>query len=116
MHSKFWAENQKGGDDHLEVISIDGKIVLEWILGNEGGKLWTGCIRLRIGTSGRLNEPSCSTKEGEFLDYQSGLLLASQEGPSSCHGVGWFGLVWLVGRSVGRSVVNRNEGVRLPYV
>jgi hypothetical protein len=25
-------------------------------------------------------------------------------------------LVWLVGRSVGRSVVNRNEGVRLPYV
>jgi hypothetical protein len=33
---------------------IDGRIILEWILGKLGEKLWTGCNWLRIGTSGRL--------------------------------------------------------------
>jgi hypothetical protein len=28
----FWFENQKGRD-HLEDLGIDGKIILEWILG-----------------------------------------------------------------------------------
>jgi hypothetical protein len=32
----------------------DGKIILEWILGKCDGKIWVGCIWLRIGTSGRL--------------------------------------------------------------
>jgi len=26
----------------------------EWILGKQGGKVWTGCIWLRIGTGGRI--------------------------------------------------------------
>jgi hypothetical protein len=30
------------------------KIILEWILGTWGGKLWTGCNWFRIETSGRL--------------------------------------------------------------
>jgi hypothetical protein len=30
---------------------IDEKIILQWILGKWGGKVCTGCIWLRIGTS-----------------------------------------------------------------
>jgi hypothetical protein len=30
------------------------EIILEWILRKEGGEVWTGCIWLRIRTSGRL--------------------------------------------------------------
>jgi len=33
---------------------VDGKIILEWILGKQGRKLWTGWIWLRTETSGRL--------------------------------------------------------------
>jgi hypothetical protein len=33
---------------------VERKIILEWILGKEGGKLWTEFIWLRIGTSGGL--------------------------------------------------------------
>jgi hypothetical protein len=33
-----------------ENLGVDGNIILEWIL----GKVWTGCIWLRIGTSGGL--------------------------------------------------------------
>jgi hypothetical protein len=32
----------------------DRKIVLEWILGKQGEKVWIGCIWLRIGTSSGL--------------------------------------------------------------
>jgi hypothetical protein len=32
MHKKFCLENLKGGDN-LEDLSIDGKQILEWILG-----------------------------------------------------------------------------------
>jgi hypothetical protein len=28
-----------------------GKVILEWILGKLCGRVWTGCIWLRIGTS-----------------------------------------------------------------
>jgi hypothetical protein len=38
------------GRDHSEVLGVDGKIILECILGKYGGKVW--CIRLRIGTYG----------------------------------------------------------------
>jgi hypothetical protein len=31
-----------------------GRIILEWILVKFGRKVWTGCIWLRIGTSGGL--------------------------------------------------------------
>jgi hypothetical protein len=43
MCKKFWSQNIYGRD-HLEDLDIDGKIILEWILGKWGGKLWTGCI------------------------------------------------------------------------
>jgi hypothetical protein len=46
-------ENLKGRD-YSEDLGIDGRIVLEWILGKLGGKVWTVCIWLRIGTSGEL--------------------------------------------------------------
>jgi len=40
--------------DHFENLGIHEKIILDWILGKSGEKMWTECILLRIGTSGRL--------------------------------------------------------------
>jgi hypothetical protein len=40
--------------DHCKDLGIDERILLEWFLGNYGGKLWTGCLWLRIETSGGL--------------------------------------------------------------
>jgi len=40
--------------DHLQGLGIDGKVIVEWILWKEGGKVWTGCVYLRTGTSGRI--------------------------------------------------------------
>jgi hypothetical protein len=37
-----------------EALGIDGKIILEWTLKKEAGKVWTGCIRLKVETSGGL--------------------------------------------------------------
>jgi len=51
MNTKFWLENLKGRDQ-LEGLDVDGRIILEWVLGDKGGKVWTGWIWLRIGTSG----------------------------------------------------------------
>jgi hypothetical protein len=42
------------GRGHSEGVGVDGRIILEWILEKQGGKLWTGCIWLRIGTSSGL--------------------------------------------------------------
>jgi hypothetical protein len=71
MCTKFWSENLKGGEDS-EDQDEDGRIILEWILGKYGGKVWSGCILLRIGTTGGCceygNEPWGSIKGGEFLD------------------------------------------------
>jgi hypothetical protein len=39
---------------HSEDLGVDGNIILEWILGKQGGKLWTGFIWLRMGISGEL--------------------------------------------------------------
>jgi hypothetical protein len=47
----FWLECLNGRD-HLEDLGVDGKIKLEWSLGKWGGKVWIGCISLRIETSG----------------------------------------------------------------
>jgi hypothetical protein len=52
MHTVFWLEYLKGRD-HLEDLGTD-KIILERILGKQGGKVWTGFIWLRIGASGEL--------------------------------------------------------------
>jgi hypothetical protein len=38
----------KTSKDH----DVDGRTILEWILGKQGGKVWTGCIWLRIGSGG----------------------------------------------------------------
>jgi hypothetical protein len=35
----FWLENLKGRN-RLEDLGIDGMIILEWILGKSGGKVW----------------------------------------------------------------------------
>jgi len=40
--------------EHSEDVGIDGKIILEWILGKWSGEVWTGLLWLRIGTSGEL--------------------------------------------------------------
>jgi hypothetical protein len=41
MHSIFWLENLKRRD-HSEDLGIDGRVILECILGEYGGKMWTG--------------------------------------------------------------------------
>jgi len=38
------------GTEHSQDLGVDGKIILEWILGKYGGKVRAGCIWLRIGT------------------------------------------------------------------
>jgi hypothetical protein len=53
MHTTFWSENLKGRDQS-EDLGVDGKMILEMILGKYGGKVWTGFIWLRIGTNGGL--------------------------------------------------------------
>jgi hypothetical protein len=40
------------GRDHVEELSVDGRMILEWILKEKGRRLWTGIMWLRIGTSG----------------------------------------------------------------
>jgi hypothetical protein len=43
MHTVLWLVNLKGRD-HFEELGADGRKILEWILGKQSGKLWTGCI------------------------------------------------------------------------
>jgi hypothetical protein len=43
MHTKFWPGNWKERD-HSDDLGIDGRIILEYILGKWGGKVWAGCI------------------------------------------------------------------------
>jgi hypothetical protein len=38
--------------DHSEDVGVDEKIILGLILWKQVGKVWTGCIWLKIGTSG----------------------------------------------------------------
>jgi hypothetical protein len=42
------------GKRPLEDLGVDEKIILEWVLGKQGGKVWARFIWLRIGTSGGL--------------------------------------------------------------
>jgi hypothetical protein len=62
-------ENLKGRD-HLEDIDVNMKIILEWMLGKNGVRVWTGRILARIGASGGCfehgYETSGSVKSGEF--------------------------------------------------
>jgi len=50
MRTMFWLENLKRRD-HLEDLGVDGKVILEWILGKYGGKVWTGFVWFNAGTS-----------------------------------------------------------------
>jgi len=43
MHTKFLSENLKERDN-LGDISVDGRIILDLILGKYGWRVWTGCI------------------------------------------------------------------------
>jgi hypothetical protein len=43
MCTKFWSENLKWRD-LLEDLAIDGRIILEWMLNKEHGRIWTGFI------------------------------------------------------------------------
>jgi hypothetical protein len=52
-HTKFWSENLQGRD-LSEELGVDEKIILELILRKQGGKMWTGFIWHRIGSSGGL--------------------------------------------------------------
>jgi hypothetical protein len=51
-------ENMKGRDQ-LENPSTGKKMLLEWILGKEGGRVWNRLTWLRTWTSGR---PLCTWK------------------------------------------------------
>jgi hypothetical protein len=46
-------ENQKARD-YLEDLGVEGTTILEWNLGKQGGKVWSGLIWLKTGTSGAL--------------------------------------------------------------
>jgi hypothetical protein len=50
---KMLSERVKGRDHAVDLV-VDGRIILELILGEQGGEMWTGYIWLRIGTSGGL--------------------------------------------------------------
>jgi hypothetical protein len=50
MGRKFWSENLKKSE-HSEGIRIDGKIILKWVLGRQGGKECRESIWLGKGTS-----------------------------------------------------------------
>jgi hypothetical protein len=39
------------GRDHLQERGTDVRIILEWILRKQGGRVWTGCIWPRMETS-----------------------------------------------------------------
>jgi hypothetical protein len=49
MHTGFWWGDLRERD-HLEDISVDGRIPLIWVFKKWGGKAWIGLLRRRIGT------------------------------------------------------------------
>jgi hypothetical protein len=40
---KILVENLKRRNLSEDLV-VDGRIILDWILGKQGGKVWTGCI------------------------------------------------------------------------
>jgi hypothetical protein len=50
MNKKFRPEKLTGRD-HSKDLGVDGRIILQWNLGKQGGKVWTEYIWLRTGTS-----------------------------------------------------------------
>jgi hypothetical protein len=50
---RIWSGNLTGRD-HSEDLGVNGRLILEWILGKQDGKLLDSFIWLRIGNSGGL--------------------------------------------------------------
>jgi hypothetical protein len=47
---------------------VDGRTILEWILGKWGGKVWTECIWLRIGIGG-VSYSFCNMHTSCYVDF-----------------------------------------------
>jgi hypothetical protein len=43
MHTAFWFKDLKGRH-HSEELGVNGNLILEWILGKQGERVWTGFI------------------------------------------------------------------------
>jgi hypothetical protein len=54
MLIRLWSENLNGRD-HSDDLDIEGSVILEQVLGKQGGKLWTGYVWLRVGSSGEFS-------------------------------------------------------------
>jgi hypothetical protein len=66
MYTRFWWEHLRERD-RFEDPSVDGRMILRWILRKWDMVAWTGSIWLRLGTGECGNEPSGCIKCGEFL-------------------------------------------------
>ena len=63
-----------GERDNLEDLSVDGKIILKWLLRKAVRRAWGGLIWLNtgdkmMGSCEGSNENSGSQRGGEFLDH-----------------------------------------------
>jgi hypothetical protein len=60
------------GKDHSEDLGVDGRIILDWMLGKQGGTCEIDASVLGwgpvVGCCEHDNEPSGSIKEGEFTE------------------------------------------------
>ena len=84
MRTGFHWENLRE-TDHLEYPGVDGRIILRWIFRkrDEGDMEWIDLAQDRDTCKGG-NEPSGSTKYGEFLDYmRTGQILKKDSTPWS---------------------------------
>jgi len=66
------SENLNVGD-HSKDLSVDGKIILEWILGKYYEKMWSGCMWLSgwepvVSFCEHGNKPSVSITAGKYHD------------------------------------------------
>jgi hypothetical protein len=52
-HMGVFGKKNLNKRNHFQYLCIEGKIILKWIFKNMG-RVWTGFISLRIGTSSKL--------------------------------------------------------------